>query len=580
MSMSFGLRTVLLSLMSFLILAGCKEGGGSGNSPSAEDSQLRFVPADTPYLFATGKPLPDKLFDKLEPQMDELLQAYQIVLREISRSMIAKNADGMDVEDMQRVSGIVDELTTLLSIQGLRDAGFERSSSVAIFGHGLLPVLRISVSDSALFEAAIARIEKAAGETMDKAELDGHSYRLVGDEKGSLIIATIDNNVVFTFLPENFDDDQKRQLLGLKLPAKSLATADTVPGIIKKYGYTDYYVSYIDNQRIASTFIDGPTGLDVAFLNAIEIDIPKISPVCKAEIRDVVGIAPRIVIGYDEITADQMDATFVVEMRSDLALSLSKIAAVVPGLGKDPGGLLSMGFSVNLLELRSFYEGRLDALEADPFECEYFQEWQAGVAKGREVLNQPIPPIVYNLRGMNLLVDDVGDFDMANNVPPKEIDASVLIAMDDAETVIAMGTMFSPELAALNLQPDGKPIVLDLPQVQATGQKVFAAMLPDAVALSVGNGAEARVQEVLDADSGSPPPVFGMTMDAGRYYALIADSLVIENDADDAAELSPEARKALHDAMLVIAKMYDRMAMDVHFTENGLEIGSRVTLKK
>lgn len=578
MSMSFSLRTVVLSLMSFLVLAACKDGGGDASSPSLGDSQLQFVPADTPYLFASGTPLPDELFDKLEPQMDELLQAYQVVLREIARSMIAKNAEGMDVDDMQRISGIVDELTTLLSIEGLRDAGIERDSSVAFFGHGLLPVLRISVSDAELFEAAIVRIEKAAGEAMDRAELDGHSYRLVGDDEGSLVIASIDNNVIFTFIPANFDDDHKRQLLGLKPPAKSLAKADTVPNIIKKYGYTDYYVGYVDNQRIASTFIDGPTGLDAALLKSIEKDIPEISADCKEEIRDVVGIAPRIVIGYDEITADRMDASFVIEMRSDLAQGMSKIAAVVPGLGRDFGGLMSMGFSVNLLEMRSFYEGRLNAMDADPFKCEYFQDWQAGVAKGRDVLNQPVPPIVYNVRGMNLVIDDVGDFDMANNVPPTEIDASVLVAMEDAQSVIAMGAMFSPELAELNLQPDGKPVLLDLPQVRATGQNVYAAMLQDAVALSLGNGAETRVQEVLVAESGSPPPVFGMTMDAGRYYALIAETMMLESDESDAAELSPEAREALHDAMLVIARMYDRMVLDMHFTENGLEFDSRVTL--
>ncbi|NNC76974.1 MAG: hypothetical protein HKN77_03360, partial [Woeseiaceae bacterium] len=430
-------RAIALFVISFVVLAACKEGGKGVNTLSSDDNLLRFVPADTPYVFASGKPLPDDLVDSLEPRIDEILKAYQIVLREIARSVIAKNAEGMDVDDIQRASAIVDELTTLLSIQGMRDAGFERNSGFVMFGHGLLPVIRIEVSDPALFDAAIVRIEKAAGEAMDKGAIDGQSYRYVGDDDGSLVLAAMEDSVVFTFIPADFNDGQKRQLLGLTLPEKNIGGADTLPAIISKYEYSDYYIGFIDNQRIASTFIDEPKGLDAALMGAVGDDAPQISDVCKAEIRDMVGVAPRIVFGYDKITEDQMDGSFVLELRPDLAQGLTSIAAMVPGLGQDPGGLMSMGFSVNLLEMRSFYEARLDAMEADPFECEYFQEFQAGVAKGRDALNQPVPPIVYGFRGFNLVVDDVGDFDMANNQPPQEIDASLLVAMEDAQAIVA-----------------------------------------------------------------------------------------------------------------------------------------------
>jgi hypothetical protein len=232
--------------------------------------------------------------------------------------------------------------------------------------------------------------------------------------------------------------------------------------------------------------------------------------------------------------------------------------------------------------LREFYEARLEALEADPFECEYFEDLQAGVAKGRAALNQPLPPVVYGFRGFNAVVDDIGDFDMASNRPPEDIDASVLIALDDAETMVAMGAMFSPELAGLNLQSDGEPVRLELPQLQAVSDAVYAAMVQDAVAISVGRDAESRVKTVLNADSVQPPPMFSMTMDAGRYYTLIAEGMMVDSANDDAAkgtELSPESREALRDAMLSVGEMYDRMAFDIRFTERGMEVKSRVTLK-
>lgn len=570
-------RAFALAFLSILGLGACKE-GSSGDSFDAGDNLLQYVPADTPYLFATGAPLPDDLLDKIEPRVDRVLSAYQVVLREVFRSAMAKNSSGRDPEEIARMSAIVDELTTLLSIDGMRSAGFERNSAMVFFGNGLLPVLRVSLSDPKLFDAAIVRIEEAAETSMKTAEIDGKPYRYVGDDEGSLIIATLDDDAVFAFVPAKFSDTATRELLGLTLPADNIASTNTLSDISEAYGFTEHYIGFIDSQRIASTFIDGPTGLDAVLFESMDDEMPEMSAVCKQEVRDVVAIVPRMVFGYEEINEDAMSGSFIVELREDIANGLMPISALVPGLGMDAGGLLSMGFSFNLLEIRKFYEGRLDAMENDPFECEYFAELQAGVVKGREILNQPVPPFVYSMRGVNAIIDDIGDFDLANNRPPEDIDASLVFAMDDAQTMVAMGAMFSPELANLNLQPDGKAVLLDIAQVKATGKDVYAAMVDDAVALSVGANAENRVTTVLNADAAEPAPVFSMSMDAGRYYSLIGETMTLEPD-DESAELSLEAREALRDAMLAVGELYDRMAVDLRFTTRGAEFESRVTLK-
>lgn len=573
-----GSRAITPVFLLLVLLGACNKGDSAGKGFTSEDNLLSYVPADTPFLLATGKPLPDDLLDKLEPKIDKVLRSYQIVLREAFRSRMAKNTDNKDSAELARMSALIDELSTLMSIEGMRAAGLERDSNVVFFGNGLLPVMRIALSDPALFDAAIGRIEKAAGETMDIAEIDGDSYRYVGNDDGSLAIATLNGDAVFTFIPAGFNDAQKGQLLGLTKPAKNIASTTTLTDIAKTYDYTDYYIGFIDLTRIAATFVDGPTGLDAALLKSMEDDAPVMSNVCKAEVRDMVAIAPRMVFGYNEVSSDAINGSFVIEMRSDIAAGLKPLSAMVPGLGVDAGGLLSMGFSFNLLAIREFYEARLDAMEKDPYECEYFADLQAGVAKGREILNQPIPPFVYGMRGFNAVVDDISDFDLASSQPPDDIDASIVFAMDDAQTMVAMGAMFSPELASLNLNPDGKAVLLDLPQVQAVGKAVYAAMLEDAVAISVGADAESRVSSVLTAKSGEPPPMFSMSMDAGRYYGLIGDAMVIDQQDED-SELSPEAREALRDAMTSIAEMYDRMAFDLRFTDRGVELASRVTLK-
>jgi hypothetical protein len=224
-------------------------------------------------------------------------------------------------------------------------------------------------------------------------------------------------------------------------------------------------------------------------------------------------------------------------------------------------------------------EARLDAMEEDPFECEHFDELQVGVAKGRESLAQPLPPFISGMRGFNLIVDSLGDYDMSSGAPPENIDASVVLSMDDAQAVFMMGTMMSPDLAAVDLQPDGVPVPLAIPQLQAIAKSAYAAMAQTALAVSLGSEARTRVTTVLNADSSEPAPIMSASMDASTYYELVSQSMMAEQDEEGVENPLPEAaRVALRDAVLAMGKMYDRMMFDVRFTARGIEMNSKVSL--
>ena len=151
--------------------------------------------------------------------------------------------------------------------------------------------------------------------------------------------------------------------------------------------------------------------------------------------------------------------------------------------------------------------------------------------------------------------------------------------MDDAQATFMMGAMMSPELAAVDLQPDGVPVPLVLTQLQAIAQSAYAAMGETVLAISVGDDAKTRVSAVLESDTVEPPPFFSATVDAGKYYEFIAQRSMAEPDEEGAENaLSEPARAALRDAMLKVGEMYDRMIVDVRFTERGIEMDSKVTL--
>lgn len=540
---------------------------------------LQYIPADTPYVFALTKPLPKDLQDRFDPAIDKTLSAYrQIIVHHSDEEIAALRAREDGQEDADRLQALVAEITTLFSLEELRNAGLGRGALLAVYGDGLLPVLRIALTDADAFDNAIARIEAAAKTEFEAGTAGGKAYRYRDMDKMRLVIATLGKDAVITLVPAGYDDARLAEALGVTKPANSLARSKELRKLSREYGFTDHMIGLIDVQRIMRSIVNDPGGRNAEFLRLAGLDSIDLSDVCEAEFGELAAVVPRIVMGYTRIGKDSLDMSLITEMRRDLAAGFATLPAPVPGLGKDAGGLMSFGFSLNPLALRSFYEARLDAMEADPYECELLGDLQAAVPKGREALSKPIPPMVYGFRGLLANVTDMRGGDIANDRPPEEIDGSVLFAVENAEALVTMAAMLSPELAALNLLPDGKARQLNLPQLAEIAQEAFAALSESAMAVAIGAGAEQVVEAMLIAEPPAVAPFASFAMDARRYYDVMGDAVMQAEPEEGEEPLPEELRSAIRDIMLSSAELYDRMTINVYFTERGIEVLSHMDL--
>ncbi|MCH7821706.1 MAG: hypothetical protein IIA07_06785 [Proteobacteria bacterium] len=575
-------RLIILILVGALSLVACDQSDDSAGGSSllaSNDSILRYVPADSPYVFASVEPLPDDILDKLEPKFDRILASYEGLLRQVMAMATSKVAEGEgDAGDFETASAVVTELSSLMSIEGLRGAGFGRESTAVFYGHGLLPVLRMHVSDGALFDAALARIETKAGQKMPVATIGNSSFRYFEHNDVKVIVAVLGDQVVITVAPSNFDDGQLSTLLGLTLPDSSIADSGALTSIADEYAYISYFVGYVDFARIVDTFISDATGLDADLIALMEHDNSELSDICRSEIRSLAGIAPRMVMGYTDISAERLSSQLVIEMRDDIASGLATLPSAVPGLGEDQGGLMSFGMSINVKALRNFVAARLDALEAEPFECEMFADLQHSVASGRMALNQPMLPMAYDFKGFVGVVNNIEGLDMVKQMPPTSIDARFLLAMNNAAALVSLGAMMSPELMGLNIEPNGEPVRFELTQMGAMMDNMYLALTDDALAISIGEGVEAELADMLSADAEENGTFLSFSMDAGRYYAFIGEAMAAV-DQDDDNPMPPEFQAAMQDVMLAVADIYDRMSVDIRFTDKGIVMNSSVRLQ-
>jgi hypothetical protein len=558
-----------------LMLSACS----SDDDVDGRTGLLAYVPSDSPYVFASTRPLPDDVADKFEPVIDELLRAYRDVLQFALKEHLATvSAEGGSDDEVAQIEAVAEEVFALMSIEGIRGAGIGRDSLFAIYGNGLLPVIRFELTDAALFDAAIARIESKAAKTLATDEVDGKEYRYFEVDKLKIVIATLGEHAVVTLVPAAFDAPQMALALGVSAPKENMADGGTLAKIQDQYDFAGYMTGYIDFQRLSETISGDAGGLNADLFAAMAYEPPDLSATCRTELAALVEIAPRMVVGYSDFNEDFIDSSMIIEMRSDIAAGLALLPTAVPGLGIDSGDFFSMGFSIDLRKARDFLEARVTAIEDDPYECEIFANLNQSATQGRAMLDQQVPPVAYSFRGFLARLSNLDGFDLAGGKPPESVDATLTLAIDDAATLISMGSMFVPELATLNLSADGKAVQLDMPQLNAVAEQAYAAMLDDLLVVSLGDGAEKNVGEALQAASGKPPPFMSMTMDAARYYAMMGEVMMKEQPGDGDNEMSSEMRKSLSDVMRLSGSIYERMAVDVHLTARGVEIDAHMTL--
>ena len=538
---------------------------------------LQYIPAETPYVMAFTKPLPDDLMDKFEPVVDQTLSGYERILRyKVSEVMVELSREEGGAEKAKQLQELVDEFTSLMSVQGLRDAGIDRDSVFAIYGDGLLPVFRVELSDRDKFDAAVSRLESKSPQKFQVGTVGGESYRYYDIEEARFVVATPGDSAVITIVPSTYSDERLARALGIKKPQDNVA--DGLEEIRNAYDFTDHFVGFVDVEKLAASFLGDPSGLNKELLLVAEHDPEELMEECRAEFAELASVAPRVVVGYTNVNKSFLDTRMVVELREDIASGLATLPTAVPGLGADLGGLLSFGFSLDPMAARSFLEARLDAMEADPFECADLGELQASVAQGRQALAQPLPPVVYNFSGMLAHISDVQGMDLGTKKPPESVDASFLVAFKNAQDLVNMASMMVPQVAEMNLLPDGKAKALDLPQLAEIADKAFVALSNVGISVAMGEGSAENSEAMLVADVEMPPPFVSFSMDSKRYYDFVGDALMQENETEDGESEPLALRTAMRDVMVSSGELYERVSVNVHLTERGVEIGSRMTL--
>lgn len=569
------IRTLALIAGVALLFTACsKESDEVAETIKANTNPLlAHVPADTAYVFAALEPSPEEV-------VDAYLARFQPVLDVMSKQIEQFQADYAageyeDDEIARFATAILDELGGELSSESLDKLGISMQAHHAFYGMGVFPVIRLGLSDSQAFRDVIGRVEVKMGFDMPEKNLNGTNYwSITGNGMPvGLYIAILDHQLAISVFPASAEDKLLGAFLGQEMPVQNIGSTNALAIMNADKGYTSFASGFIDLQKLADEMLNADSETHTYLGPGMKFDPGALGPVCLAEFKTMVAKAPRMTAGTTMLTANEIGMRYELEIESSLAGGLVALVSDTPA-AEEGDNLLSGSLALKVGKLRTFLLEKASALIASPYQCEELQELNQNAARLVKQLNIPMPPMVNNLMGLRVRLDD---FDPSGEIPMGN--GLLALHVDKPEMFVGTATMLIPGFDTLDLANQTEPVKIptELMYLQVDGLNVFALMSDDAIGVAVGEQQAKDLGGFLDAKPQQTGTFFSLSYDMAKQLEIqdgFSRKLGIKpGDHHSAVDEFSDAFRSSYTSML------GRSRLDVRFTDDGMTIDSRMTFK-
>ncbi len=560
-------RVVAVAALLALLLACGREPDHPGKD------LLQHVPAETPYVFVAGKPLPYALRERLADHYAERMAMQRAALAEVRERTQASPPDAPVFAGAGRFFTVLDALFAEFegrdTAERIRELGIEPVARAVLYGIGPLPAARIEIADAARLDAMLDRVEQRAGVSAARAALDGQAYRRIDLGRVDAVLAVGGTQLIAGLLPDELFERDLPLLLGQRPPDRSLAETADIQALIERHGFTGYGEGFVRLDELAATLQGRAGGRNAEVMRALDAEALRLSDGCMRVAEGLVGGMPRLAIGVTRADDGLVALRGVWEASPRVAAHLTRLAAPVPGLGAAFDGLLALGVGLDLPRLRNTIEDLLRYVTDVGHGCDWVDrvDLQAVIPQ----LNLALGPMTAGIKGFNLLLDDlVIDPD---TLEPAVLSGGLLAAVDDPRGVFALAAMFDPALAALQVPTDGTPV--ELPGELGVGQStplMRVAIKDKSLLLLAGAESGRLLTTLLQAVPLVPPPLlaidYGVAELADRLGGLMERAAERLSDRGE-VEAALGVRDQLED-LRAQATLFERQRFSLYASEQGL----------
>jgi len=532
---------------------------------------LAYVPADTAYVFADIEPVPEEITDVYVKRFQPVLDVISSQVDQFQTDYLAGEHE--DDQIARLAKAVLNELDGNINQESLKKIGISLHAHHAFYATGVFPVVRLGLGDAQELRNAIARIETKMGMELPVRDLNGTSFWRVADDDSpiAIYIAVLDQQLALSVFPVNAEGELLAAFLGQTMPAESMASGDTLAKMNTGKGYTGYGSGFVDFQKLADEFLNSDSDTRNFLGDMMDAHIASLDPVCITEIKSIIAKTPRMTAGTTRFTANEVAMRYDLEIERSLAGSLAALVSNTPSASTGDY-LLSASLAIKVGKLRSFLLEKATELYTTPYQCANLQELNEQAGQLMTQLNIPMPPMVNNLTGLRVRLDD---FDPASSISQAE--GLLALHVDKPEMFVGMASMMVPGFENLDLANQTEPVRIPPEVLHMEGLDVFALMSDNAIGAAIGEQYAKDLGGFLAAKPQDDGTVFSIAYDMtkqSRIQAALAEQFqydTVENQSG-VNDFSEAVKKVYSDTL-------DRSRVDVRLTSDGLHIDSSMTFK-
>jgi hypothetical protein len=566
-------RTFILFLIATLFLTACNKEEDEAVVAVMENANplLAYVPADTAYVYADLEAVPEAITDAYATRFQPVLDA---ISKQISQFQADYQAGAHEGDQAARLAAaVLDELGGSLSEESLSKLGISLQSHYAFYAKGVFPVVRVGLSDAQELRNAIARIETKMGYQLPVKDLNGSAYWRVAEDDMpvAMYIAIFDQQLALSVFPVKAEDSLLAAFLGQEMPAENMASNNVLSVMNKNKGYSGYGSGMLDFQKLADEILNPDSYTRGLLEPELTIRLDALDAVCVSELKSIIAKTPRMTFGTTRLTSSEMAMRYDLEIEQSLASSLAALVSDIPAAA-DGDYLLSASLAIKVGKLREFLLEKATAMAASPYQCENLQEFNAQAAQLVTQLNIPMPPMVTNLLGVRVMVNDYD--------PSKAIsggDGLLALHVDKPEMFVGMASMMVPGFEELDLANQTEPVRIPSEMMPVEGLEVFALMGKNAIGVAVGEQHVNELAAFINVKSPGDGTLFSVSHDMGKQVQ-IQTALTGQFDFD-----ADEEQPGVHEFSEAVKKAYTdtlgRSRVDMRLTADGLHVDTSMTFK-
>lgn len=545
-----GLTVVLLVAALVVSAVGCKS-----SSPSKKDEPLtdtgskvpaffEEIPAETFYVYSGLEPVPKAVVESTLEQYGDSLATF-----------LGRAAKGMGSGSLP--AALHDEIDGELDPERWQELGFSLEPRFALYGVGAVPIFRMELGDTEAFERMLGRIESKAEVDVRIKESKGEQYRLYGSEEVHVPVVVRDGAVVVSLYDPELEDVLLPYVLGRAKPDRSLADARHLRNLVRRYDYEEYLLGYHDLRGMIRAFtgVDTPREATESVMQATEISLASPSEACRSEIAQVADVAPRLVFGTTEFTAERVRTELGLELQEKYAEELAATVGPVPALDSSlfERSMLAVAMGLDMERVIGMLRTHARSIADEPYECEDLAPINR---MARRFRNRPLPTVLTQLRGAALMLDGLA---FGEGFIPTELNAVAMARMDNPKALIGRLQPLITGMMQVEIEDDGVPVPLEkLDRQSSVIESPHVAQRDKTLAFSVGVGMQDEMATLLEQPLAEP----SQTAFAVRY------------DLEKLSEAIPEqfgnGIGTLLDESMVASLLEGSMEMRVAFRERGV----------